>query len=217
MFQQRVESKLKCVISGGLIHIRKRNIKSRSSLWPNLFVLLFNSSLTLTPFFKLCIFLSDSKRPFRQEEPLLSWTPSKSPRHCSRSLLLQCFNGDADNQQRSSCVQCVSLQWVTCVCVREKWVNQILSMAHVLTEEISLTVAASVLLWQKSVRTFCLFSPAKNMVEWVCVWPSCPLNCLIYHSCINVILKTDFYTEQRVFDPFLKFFDFRLIVLIPLE
>lgn len=43
------------------------------------------------------------------------------------------------------------------------------------------------------------------------------LNCLIIHNCVNVILKTDFYTGQGVFTPVLKCFDFGLIPLIPLE
>lgn len=43
------------------------------------------------------------------------------------------------------------------------------------------------------------------------------LNCLIIHSCVNVILKADFYTGQGVFAPVLRCFDFGLILLTPLE
>lgn len=43
------------------------------------------------------------------------------------------------------------------------------------------------------------------------------LNCLIIHSCVNVILKTDFYAGQEVFTPVLKCFDFGVILLIALE
>lgn len=57
----------------------------------------FSLSEVMFNHFFLLYFISDSKRPFQQGEPLLSWTPSKSLRLCSRSLLLQCFN-DANNR-----------------------------------------------------------------------------------------------------------------------
>ena len=47
-------------------------------------------SLCLTSHLCLLFFVSDSKRPCQLGDPLLPWTPSRSPKYCSRSLHLQC-------------------------------------------------------------------------------------------------------------------------------